>query len=227
MSKYTTELRYICESFAGLNKSVGYKSVRQTIEEARPLIFNFPYPIYEQSHKEELETKIIKHYYTREIAFETVGLFQLKLDAKMNEIMPYYNQLYKSAALEYDILDNVDYTRSYTRTIGGNEDTDGNSTTQGNAEGLSKYLDTPQDNIDNLLDGKYLTSASHNTSESGTTQQATSHRTHNTGEGYTEIRKGKQGGGSFASMVDEYRKTIINIDLMIIRELEELFFGLW
>ena len=50
------------------------------------------------------------HYYTREIGFETVGLWKLKLQTKLNEIMPYYNKLYETELLKYNPLYDVDMT---------------------------------------------------------------------------------------------------------------------
>lgn len=104
MSKYTTELRFVCEEYAGLDESVGYNNVEQVIDESRSKIFDFNYPIFDTNYKPTLETKIIQHYYTREISEETVGLWKLRLKAKMNEIMPYYNKLYESELLEYNPL---------------------------------------------------------------------------------------------------------------------------
>ena len=112
MSKYTTELRFICETLAGKTESKPYSDVNNIINTARPLIFSFSYPIYDANYKPELEKKIIKHFYTREIGLESYGLWKLKLDAKMNEIMPYYNQLYESALLQFDPLGNYKYHKT-------------------------------------------------------------------------------------------------------------------
>ena len=96
MSKYTTELRYICEEAAGLKESVGYGRALQVIEQARTKIFDFDYPIFDQDYKAVLETKILKHFYTQEIGCETAALWKWRLNTSMNEIMPYYNMLYKN-----------------------------------------------------------------------------------------------------------------------------------
>jgi hypothetical protein len=114
MSVYTTQVRFICEAEAGLKKSVGYDNVNTVIQNAIPKIFNFSWPIFDESYRNVLETKILKHYYTREIGLETYGLWKLKLDTKLNEIMPYYNQLYKSALLEFNPFYDVDLTRNHT-----------------------------------------------------------------------------------------------------------------
>ena len=39
MSKYTTQLRFICETLAGLDESAGYTDVPTIIETARPQLF--------------------------------------------------------------------------------------------------------------------------------------------------------------------------------------------
>lgn len=88
MSKYTTELRYIIEN----NFDIGLKN----------------YPIFDENYRELLNQKIINHYYFREIAMETAELFKRYLNTTMNEIMPYYNQLYKSELLEFNPFYNVD-----------------------------------------------------------------------------------------------------------------------
>ena len=114
MSKYTTELRFICETHAGLSDSKGFNDVDTIIASAIPYIFNFSFPIFDEDYREVLETKILRHYYTREIGFETYGLWKLKLETKLNEIMPYYNKLYESELLKYDPLRDVDMMTQHT-----------------------------------------------------------------------------------------------------------------
>lgn len=113
MSKYTTEVRFICEEAAGLTSSVGYLGVNDVINTALPKVFNFDFPIFDEAYRPILEKKILKHYYTREIGLETVGLWKLFLDTKLNEIMPYYNQLYKSELISFNPMYDVDLTRDH------------------------------------------------------------------------------------------------------------------
>ena len=114
MSKYTTEVRYICEEAAGMDTSVGYGDVSRVVEMACPKIFDSSLVFYDAETKARLLPKILIHYYQREIGFETVGLWKLKLNQKLREILPYYNQLYASEALEYDPLKNVDNTHTHS-----------------------------------------------------------------------------------------------------------------
>ena len=62
MSKYTTELRFICETEAGKTESVGLSKVDEVITAALPKIFDFDFPIFDENYPVPLETKIIRHY---------------------------------------------------------------------------------------------------------------------------------------------------------------------
>ena len=121
MSKYTTEVRFICETNAGLTESQGFNDLSDILETAAPKIFNFDFPIFDENYRLPLEIKILRHYYTREICEETVALWKLRLQDKLNMIMPYYNQLYRSELLEFNPLYDVDYTRQHEGQEIGNE----------------------------------------------------------------------------------------------------------
>lgn len=247
MSKYTTEVRFICEVFSGEETSTGLSGVDRVIEGARPKIFDFAYPIFDEAYRSVLETKILKHYYTREIGAETVGLWKLWLNTRLNEIMPYYNKLYKSELLEFNPLYDMDITRERTGTkVGSKEDT-GETTNTGkvdnvengstNGSQLDAYSDTPQGSVANLESYEYLTNArkivdngssqttGNTTSESSGTTKVTS--AINDTETYLESVKGKVGGRSYAKMLEEYRSTFLNIDMRVINELNDLFINLW
>lgn len=188
MSHYTSEIRFICEYLAGLKNSVGYNNVSDVIQKARPKIFNFPYPIFDEKYKPVLETKILKHYYTREIGLETYGLWQLKLDTKLNEIMPYYNKLYQSELLKFNPLEDTAVKTEYnlnvktdsqnTANTNSNQKATGNSTQKQEHDNTAsskvkdKYSDTPQSTINNLENDTYLTNArmtDNNTIDNGKT----------------------------------------------------------
>lgn len=275
MSRYTTEVRYICETSSGLLESVGYSKVDEVIQKSLPVIFDFDFPIFDEKYRGILESKILKHYYTREIAFETVGLWKLKLATKLNEIMVYYNQLYKSELLEFNPLYDVDITRQHisdsdgtrgttssdnskydsnrdTNVTGRNiSDIDSSVTGNTNSNRKDMYSDTPQGTITDLESGKYLTNArinndveNNSSKTSGTTTDSidtdtsenintTKNQTRNEDvkfsnlETYIETVKGKQGSGDYSEMLKKFRTTFLNIDMMIIEELSDLFFNLW
>ena len=140
MSKYTTELRFICETEAGKTESVGFSDVDEVISEALPHIFDFDFPIFDENYRVPLETKIIRHYYTREIGLETYGLWKLKLQTKLNEIMPYYNKLYESELYKYNPLYDVDMTTTHVgRRTGENTNIDSRISERNNS-GTSKNV---------------------------------------------------------------------------------------
>ena len=112
MSTYTTQLRYICEEYAKQNKSVDYASIPAVIAAARPKVFDFDFPMFDASYRNILETKIIYHFYFREIGAETAAQFKFMLCRTLNEIMPYYNKMYETLAMTYDIFNDVNYTRT-------------------------------------------------------------------------------------------------------------------
>ena len=121
MAKYTTEVRHICESFAGLDHSVGYNSIQSVLDDSWDKVFNFDFPIFDENYREPLCKKILKHFYTREICEETVGLWQLRLDDRMNEIMPYFNQLYESEFISIEPLVNYRVRTNGNKTKTGQD----------------------------------------------------------------------------------------------------------
>lgn len=223
MSHYTTELRYICEVYAEYTESQGYKHVKEIIAKARKKIFDFDYPIFDEAYRPVLETKILRHYYTREIGSETVGRWKLFLEAEMNEIMPYYNKLYASELLKFNPLYDIDITADHTRDNKGTNKTD--STTDYNDERWRYYHDTPQDGVTGIKTLRYLTEAEQNTDESNTKNKNTG--SFDSTEDYLEHVKGKRSGITYSKMLEEYRKTFLNIDMMVINDLNDLFMQLW
>lgn len=139
MAVYTTQVRTILESLTG-NELATYKSSSEIISEARPLIFDFGYPIYDTAYKPVLETKILRHYFTREIGEETVGLWKFRLETRLNEIMPYYNKLYESEAIKYNPLTDYAYTKEHTGE--GDEVTSQTEGTKGNRTTSSDTTET-------------------------------------------------------------------------------------
>lgn len=260
MSKYTTELRFICEQVSGLKESVDYNGVETVISTARPLIFSFNYPIFDNTYKPTLETKILRHFYTREIGLETYGLWKLKLEAKLNEIMPYYNKLYESELIEFNPLydtdlhtqgnrdETVDTTGSGTSSTNSTDGGADNRTYNDKKNTWDLYSDTPQGGVNGISAAEddpalgtnaYLTNARHvfgdtagstDTTNYGKTNRSTGN-TSSVGKSigdtdYAEYVYGYRGRTGSKS-IKEFREIMLNIDMMIIDELEELFFQLW
>lgn len=119
MSVYTTQVRNICETQCKHTERKGYDDVEEILEECWDKVIP-NYPIFDENYRKVLNKKILLHYYTREIGTETVGLWKLRLKTKMGEIMPYYNQMYKSELLDFNPLYDVDYSTTH-KEQGGEE----------------------------------------------------------------------------------------------------------
>lgn len=107
MSAFTTQVRYVCEEKYGLKESVGADRINEVVSAVADDIIG-EYPIFDESYRNVLNTKILKHYYTREIGEETVGLWRFRLNTKMNEIMPFFNKLYESELIKFNPLYDVE-----------------------------------------------------------------------------------------------------------------------
>ena len=145
MSVYTMELRVAMEALTGATEKEEYSGVDDLISNARPLIFDFDYQIFDSSYKSILESKILKYYYFHEICDVPLARWKLMLDNKMNEIMPYYNQLYSSEKLTITPLINESRERSYTK--------DTSSTSEGQSTMQSSDTSTGHSETDETSSG--------------------------------------------------------------------------
>ena len=79
------------------------------------------YPIWKEEHRAELEKKITEHYMFRQIGFETPARFKFELNKKMREIMPYYNELYKTTQYKYNPIENYNMIEGSTDVSEGSD----------------------------------------------------------------------------------------------------------
>lgn len=161
MSKYTTEVRFICESKSGLENSKGCDDVDEILNNSWNKIFTTKAEIFDENYRAVICKKILKHYYLREICSETVGIWKLWLNTRLEEILPYYNKLYKSALLEFNPLYDVNITRTHNRTI------DENKTENGTSTETSTDTNTGSGTRDNTASGTNKNSGTSNVSDSG------------------------------------------------------------
>ena len=236
MSKFTTQVRFICETSANLTESHGFNDIEDILDKSWNKIFS-DFPIFDEHYRAELCKKILRHYYTREICCETVGRWKLFLSDKMNNIMPYYNKLYQSELLKIQPLVSVDRSvthnayESESKTTSRNVTNTNSSRTDGNTDTWSYYSDTPQGGISGLDTIDYLTNATHNTGTDTTNTSLNGSTSDNeTGEGtkkdlYVDKVSGYEGNQS--EMLLKFRETFLNIDMMIINELKDLFFTIY
>lgn len=180
-------------------------------------IWDFEYPsYYKGEEKKAFEQKVIDHYYMREIGQETVGRFLHYFRARMREIMPYYIQLYESEALMRGLDDpfgNVNIVETFEQT------TTGSGSGSSNNDSETRFSNTPQGAVSNL--DSYLTSAEKGEGKSSNEFQNTGTVKH------TFTKQGNQGVNTYAHDMFELRKTFLNIDMLIIDDLRNLFMGVY
>lgn len=223
MSKYTMELRELFTTSKYINLMFTRAEVEAffTDYELSDYLTNEQIEIISEAgiwSKEKLASKIVDHYFMREIGQETIGLFKHYAKVEMQELMEEYLPLIYSASINYDPLINVDYTETFERTA--NVENGGSA----NSSGLGVASDTPQGQISkaSILAGNYATStsASENETESSSTSDSE--------EEYTKRVRGNSGVSATAQkMIEQYRNNIRAIDREIIQKLEPLFMGLY
>ena len=132
--------------------------IRQMIDNSLIGLFTFDYDFYSDNpkDKEEFEKLFVQWYYFREIGFETPEHFKLKLQAKLNVIMPYYRQL---ALTEWDKVrtaeqmmtsKNLKETTTHEQSITGNNESSSNGQSNQSGKGSS----TQQQSTTNTQNGK-------------------------------------------------------------------------
>lgn len=179
------------------------------------------YPIFDEKYRKVLNKKIIDHYYKREIGAETPGLFKFFLNRTMNEIMPYYNQLYSSVELfkQYDPFHDKDIQITDKRTTNGTSDQTGSGTSE--SSDLDVNSDTPQTmlSIGDIKNNTYASTASWDNANANTS--TTNHLSVDNTEDYISHIVGTNGGKNYSQMLLDLRETFLNIDMMVIED-EEL-----
>jgi len=181
------------------------------------------YPIFDESYREKLNAKIIRHYFLREIGHETIDIFRYQMETKMGEIMPLYNQHYVLGLLEVDPLSTISMHSLTQMDSTGNTTGTGESTSKAGAKSRAVASDTPQTELSE--NGDYATSMQDNISDSlaeGTTAEAQD--TTQTGTNDNKVT-GYQGHAPM--LILQARQALVNVDMMVIDELKELFMLIW
>lgn len=235
-----------------------YEDTREAITEAMsdyPLYQTDPDKVrqygtaYQVPTRQELNDKILNHYRFREIGQETVGRWLFELKTALNEIMPYYNQLFYSADQDFNPIYNVDYVKTINRdkkdsTVGTQNSTSNTSTTGTDTSSNTEFtksvdsktpqnqLNIPNTGIDTVdyADNASWGKASGTTNGSNSTTGNTSSNGSNSvigkeNEGIVETTKGNFGVVSAQDLIIKYRETILNIEQLIINDprIKELF----
>ena len=203
MSKYTLELRYLYED-ENFN------------------LFDFPYNLYNNDLKPWFEEKFYQHFMFYEIGFDTIGMFKQRLMTKLNDIYPYYRDLYETEIRSkgIDFMLNKDLKESYIRELTSNSNSNQESNVTSNSLSTAGQL-TPSLIANSQKIDKFMDSAQKDNSSSNSTSTGESNG--NSKEQYTLTSQGNIGITSSAELLTKWRETILNIDLMIFEECNDLF----
>lgn len=169
------------------------------------------YPIFDDGYRGYLNDKIIAHFNEQEIGHETDGMFRYAMRRKMNEIMPLFNQHYTASRIDIDPLLTVNI-----KNIGANTETSESASTS-TADGRVVGSNTPQVRLAGNAD--YATSSQDSISKTDAGGTATQNvDTDTTTTGYS---------GNPAELVWSLRQSFVNVDMMVIDSLQELFMSVW
>lgn len=211
MSNYTTELRKIDEKL--IDTALSF------------------YQIFDETYRKVLNTKIKQHFWYNEIAHESIDIFLFQLKVKMNEIMPYYNQIYEAELIKRDPFVTV-RMKSTSKNTGNAKNISssvehGTSSSTTDARSRAVQSDTPQVRLSG--NGDYATGAADSTSETGVKSQSDGTGSQTSTSSSDGSGEGSQEGfsGSMASLIQAHRDAIINVDMMVIAQLEPLFMYVW
>lgn len=184
-------------------------------------IFDFDYPLSNKVNKNDFEVQILNHFLLRRIGFETFTAFQIYLENKLNEIMPYYNILFDSL-YNFNLFNDGE---KITRTQFENQQQGSNSTTNttGHNESDRRYNEFPQSRLDDLKNGSYVTSQNYDKND--ITNNATNNTNVNSNRNLTEETNRSPVDKMY--LYEEYLKTEkMKIMTLIYKDLESLFYQL-
>ena len=207
MSKYTMTIKDIVDDYSIAIES---RKIDDKLDKAREYIFDFEYPVIDSATKKRIEIAILKHYYLREIAFETIGIFKIKLNDRLNLIMSRYNALYQKQDLSLS-----PYVNGYVKESGV---TNGLSDTSVNNEDWQTTSETPQGILTDLKAGKYSNMAVYNENKDNTSNTNSSN--------YDRLSESLN-GITYAEAFRNYYDNIISIDEELVNEFSDLFMVIW
>lgn len=210
----------ILQSIVNFGKEEKTK-VPNLAKEGHERIFNFDYPLTNKVNKEKFECMILNHFLMRRINFDTVLIFQIQLENKLNEIMPFYNKLFDSIDGWNLFEDEVHDLTSDTTT---SDSTNSTNNISSSSDDDVRSSNMPQSQIDNVKEGKYLTNYtySQNNSNSDSNSNSTSNGTNKNILHETRNRTPSEKLEVYKAFQNEVK----NVYTLLYKELEPLFYSI-
>lgn len=233
LSKYTTTVKEICESFIPSQELWSSDlSVQRIIDKTQGNFFDFDFPFYSEDRKDlyTFKAHFLLRYWNNYIGFETLGMWKTAFIAKMYELTPYYKKLY-DAIQNDDPFTNIYVT--FTEAEKGNEKTTTNSTDAGNSEvkNNQNYQNIDSDNPQvTVATQDYASGMSRGETVNNTTTSAKNNHAGNDNKDSKRNRATKEiglRGKSTSEAIEEYRKQIQNINRELVEACSDLFMKVW
>lgn len=209
--------------YALLNSYVNFSrqtpvKIADLAKTGRACFFDFTYPLATGWDKEEFETMILNHFLMRRIGYETVTAFKIALNVKLNEIMPNYNMLYSSIKNWNIFNDGESITRQQTSEGSNAVNSSSNATNSDTSD--RRYSNTPQNQLADVRDGKYVSEYNYDqNSGSATNQTATA------GTDSNEINETiTRSPSDKIKIYQEFLAARQNLYTMIFKDLDSLFY---
>lgn len=213
-----------------------YTKIKDLAKEGRSTIFDFDYPLTQNVSAETFETMILNHYMMRRIGFDTVTAFKLQLNVKLNDIMPIYNKMF-DALENWDIFNDGEKeirsgfdNRDSNSTTENNNKLENNSTTNTTSTSDNRHSDTPQNRIDDVKNGNYVTDYSFETNINSGNDSSTSAGNSVSKSNSTDKNKYEETITRTVSdkinIMKEMQTNIDSIYSLIFSKLDVLFYGL-
>ena len=213
-----------------------YTKIKDLAKEGRSTIFDFDYPLSTNVSSETFETMILNHYMMRRIGFDTVTAFKLQLNVKLNEIMPIYNKMFDAlqnwdifSAGEKQIRSGFDNRDSNSKSENTNN-LENNSNTNTTTTSDNRSSDTPQNQLEDVKNGNYVTQYSYDTNINSGTDSSTSVGNSKTNSNTSEKNNYEETitrtPADKISILKDMQTNIKNIYTMIFDELDVLFYGI-
>lgn len=116
------ELRRYIESFS--QYTIPKPNTNTKIEIGRTHLFDFDYSFFDDDYKKVFETNFIRYFYFREIGFDVMERFKFELENYMRMNISYWNKLFETELIDYEVLQNYKITEEYKRNVDKNQDVD-------------------------------------------------------------------------------------------------------
>ena len=238
MARYTTTVKTICESLIDPQQYSDYLTLDNIVDNAVPKIFD--YTIGLKFPEADIEKQILIEYFNREIAFETVGYWKMKMRSLLIKNKEKYNNIYALFSKDnVNMFDDVDTVETREKTSSDNGTLSSTNTTTAtnentvSSESVDQYSETPQNGLAGVREGQYLTTADVKTdtgtnTTTGSTSSSSEQSSGNSGsENETTKRSGRSGGRIGAEIMEEYGKNMATLSSVILDDVAPLFLAIY